>query len=404
MPLLELWEADKHSILKMTIEQITTISGDGKLLDNSECQQELRTYFSEVTTDTLASYANYCLENPFNKSGLILQDIVNELGRRLEYTVENGRYQGVKNAIGFDGIWRDQSNNSLVIEVKTTDAYRLSLDTIASYRDSLISEGTIQAPASVLIVVGRTDTGELEAQVRGSKHAWLVRIVGVDSLIRLINVKESADNQETVRKIRTLLSPIEYTRIDELVDVVFAAVSDIDESTRNEPVEIPAPSIDGIKTTDKTSAEVIATIRDNIINAASDYCNSPLIKKTRALYWSPDHAVRMVCTISKRYENQGIIKYWYAYHPSWDEFLADGDKGYLVLGCVDLDKSFMIPLDTVREQLAKLNITSKKNGTMYWHIKLSEPQEGDFFFQLPNQESDLSLSSYELAVSTHHID
>lgn len=232
MPLVDLWKARRSSIEQMTIEQIASIAGDGKLLDNSDCQKELRQYLNEASTDSLADYATYCLENSFSKSGQILQDVVNELGRRLEYIVEDGRYQGVKNAIGFDGIWQDQSDTpwSLVVEVKTTDAYRLSLDTVAGYRNGLIESGRITGSSSVLIVVGRTETGELEAQVRGSRHAWQTRIIGVESLIQLVRVKESADRQDTVSKIRTLLSPIEYTRIDDLVGVVFATARDIEES------------------------------------------------------------------------------------------------------------------------------------------------------------------------------
>ena len=33
----------------------------------------------------------------FAKSGFVLQDIVNEIGKRLGYDVQNGRYQGVVN-------------------------------------------------------------------------------------------------------------------------------------------------------------------------------------------------------------------------------------------------------------------------------------------------------------------
>jgi hypothetical protein len=83
----------------------------------------------------------------------VLQDIVNELGRRLEYDVTNGCYQGTPNAVGFDGIWCDPSGYRLVIEVKMTDAYRLSLDTIARYRDQLLSQGTLARPCSILIFV-----------------------------------------------------------------------------------------------------------------------------------------------------------------------------------------------------------------------------------------------------------
>ena len=61
MPLLNLWKADKQSILRMSIEQIVSTAGDGKLLDSSSCQDELRQYLSETSTDYLSDYANYCL-------------------------------------------------------------------------------------------------------------------------------------------------------------------------------------------------------------------------------------------------------------------------------------------------------------------------------------------------------
>ena len=203
MPLKDLWRDSRSSILMMTIEQIAKISGDGSLKDNSSSQDELREYLSEVSTDSLEKYAKYCLEKSFPMSGEVLQDVVNELGRRLEYFVENGRYRGVKNAIGFDGVWTDDSQRSIVVEVKTTDVYRIQLETYAGkYKKELIQEGRISASSSVLIVVGRTETGDLEAQVRGSKYSSDVRIIGVESLIQLVRIKEASDKQETIGKIR----------------------------------------------------------------------------------------------------------------------------------------------------------------------------------------------------------
>ena len=110
----------------------------------------------------------------------------NELGRRLDYQVENGKYQGTTNAIGFDGIWVSPEAHSIVVEVKTTDAYRVSLDTIAVYRDKLRSSGRIGNSSSILIIVGRDDTGELEAQVRGSRHAWDIRLISTEALLKLV--------------------------------------------------------------------------------------------------------------------------------------------------------------------------------------------------------------------------
>jgi hypothetical protein len=398
MSLLEIYKGNKQQVLKMTIEQVATMAAAGslKLLnDKSEGLTEFRDYLKIVNSDSLGEYARYCLDNKFTKSGEILQDVVNELGRRLEYFVENGRYQGVKNAIGFDGIWTDDNQRSIVVEVKTTDVFRIALDTIAGkYKKGLIEEGRISPSSSVLIVVGRTDTGELEAQVRGSKYSWDVRIIGVESLIQLVRIKEASDQQETIGKIRSLLMPQEYTRIDSLVDIVFIATNDVD-SAQAEPDVEPISDRKNLQPKDITPGTTIDNVRNNIIAAIDNKDDVVLIKKTKAMYWSPNHDKRVACTISKRYDNQGSNKYWYAYHPSWNEFLGDGELSYIALGCVDLEYAFLLPLDVIRKALPYFNKTEKKDGSMYWHIKIIELEVG-FFLQVPSPGENISLDEYKL--------
>lgn len=207
-----------------------------------------------------------------SKSGHVLQDIINELGRRLEYEVTNGRYQGTVNAVGFDGIWRDPTGHSLIVEVKTTDTYRLSLDTLAGYRDQLKTRGDLAEPCSLLIIVGRTDTGELEAQVRGSRHAWDIRLISIDALLNLVRIKESAEGQDTIAKIRRLLVPLEYTRLDQLVDVVFTTTQAVETA-------VSADSTNPIESEEREESEsssggweftpsaMIQSIRDKILLA-----------------------------------------------------------------------------------------------------------------------------------------
>jgi hypothetical protein len=48
-------------------------------------------------SDSLMAYAAHCLERPFSESGFALQDIINQLGKRLGFLVEPGRYRGTKN-------------------------------------------------------------------------------------------------------------------------------------------------------------------------------------------------------------------------------------------------------------------------------------------------------------------
>jgi hypothetical protein len=118
--------------------------------------------------------------------------------------------------------------HTIVLEVKTTDAYRISLDTIVGYRQKLLSSEMVKGDPSILVVVGRQGTGELEAQVRGSRHAWDIRLISAEAHITLVKLKGNSDELETGGKIRSVLMPVEYTRLDRLVDVMFTAATDID--------------------------------------------------------------------------------------------------------------------------------------------------------------------------------
>jgi hypothetical protein len=228
MPLLSFWKSNPDEVLKLTIEQVVTNAGDGNLRDQSECSAELQTFLRTAPSNRLFAYARHCLEVPFNKSGLVLQDVVNEFGRRLDFEVESGLYQGKRNAVGFDGIWRYRDQPDLIIEVKTTDYVTVSLDKLEGYKDKLLAEGKVPRNASVLIVVGREDTGALEAQVRGSRYAWEVRLISVERLIKLVQIKEKSDDPGTIQQIRQLLQPFEYTKIDKIIDVIFTTPVDVE--------------------------------------------------------------------------------------------------------------------------------------------------------------------------------
>lgn len=85
--LLDLWHGNPGAIQGYAIRQIIAIAGDGRLREGSDCAKELRSFLSEVAPMMLAAYANECLNDGFDDSGLVLQDIINEVGRRL---VSNG--------------------------------------------------------------------------------------------------------------------------------------------------------------------------------------------------------------------------------------------------------------------------------------------------------------------------
>lgn len=120
MALVDLYRSHRGELLSKSIRQLLLTAGDGNLKDGNSTSKELREFLTQVPAEKLIEYGNYCLSNKFESSGVLLQDIVNEIGRRLEYKVQDGRYKGVVNAIGFDGIWK-ANGHSVVLEVKTSD-------------------------------------------------------------------------------------------------------------------------------------------------------------------------------------------------------------------------------------------------------------------------------------------
>jgi hypothetical protein len=349
MPLIEIWRSNPDGIKAYAIRQVVAIAGDGRLRDRSACAEELRTYLRETTADKLAAYAMECLEESFEDSGLVLQDVVNEIGRRLEFNVENGRYRGKSDAIGFDGIWRASPDQAIVVEVKTTDVYNVRLEEVAGYRAALVRESLVPVESSTLFVVGRKDTGALEAQIRGSRYAWDMRVVGAESLVKLMRVKVKSTEDATVRQIRELLRPFEYTRVDRIVDVVFDTATDLEQA--DEPATERAsdiPSGDGAQ--ERTDPHALDAMRERLLGALQRRLGVALIRRRRALFESADGRKRACITISKRYERD-YQPYWYGYQRAWHEFLKQADDAMLALGCMDRSEAFVIPIAAINSFL-----------------------------------------------------
>ena len=397
MALLALWESNPTAVGKLRIEQIVVTAGNGHLVDDSDCSRELRSYLASIPLADLRKHAERCLDSKFERSGLVLQDIINEIGRRLGYSVTNGRYQGTKNSSGYDGLWKSPEGKAIVIEVKTTDAYRIKLQKLIDYRRVLHSDGHLGDTASVLIVVGRDDTGELEEQVRGSRYAWDIRLISVTALLKLAEVKEETDAPETANQIRTLLVPFDNTRLDGIIDVMFATTADVANPIDAEPPDgEEQPKSAPVERRIVTDREAIAKKRDQLLVTLSDLHSVPFIKNTRATYWDPTHELRAVCAVSKAYPDYGEYRYWYAYHPAWDEFLSGGKNGLIGWACLDLDVAFVMPRQKLYPLLSNMNQTIREEGRSYWHIKILRKADGHYYLHQPLGDDDVPLAPFTI--------
>lgn len=369
MSLIQLWKTSPEQLRNKHLHQIIAFAGEGKLRDGNETSAEFRAFLSQVSSTMLAMFVDECLNASFTDSGYALQDVVNEVGRRLGFRVSNGNYQGRPGVVGYDGLWTLPTNHSVVVEVKTTDAYRIDTSKIAGYRRQLAGQGILdEGASSILMIVGRKDTGDLEAQIRGSRFAWEIRLISADALLRLMKLKETLDDPTTISRICEILIPKEYTRLDEIVDLVFSAAEEVKQE---EEIEEPATAEEKKA---KTEDEKPAAFNDACIGRFVAKEGVALVRQSRSTYASPDSVARVVCSVSKTHGTRGEM-YWFAFHPHQVEFLSGGTTGFVVLGCGTPDRVLSLPFDRIKSLLDDLWTTERDNGVRYWHIRIHRQGE-----------------------------
>ena len=356
------------------LEQLIMYWGNGKLKDESECSQRLRAHLKEASIDDLARYTKECLDGFLHDKsvvGFALQDIVNEFGRRLEFGVQHGRYRGTRsnNTEGWDGLWELMDGRRIIIEVKTTDAYRISLDTLAQYRAKIDQRDSDDKSSSILIIVGRQDTGDLESQVRGSRYSHNIRLISVEKIIDIIRLKNKNMQVSTMQDI---LTPKEFTKLDEVIDLVFDTV---EESGDGDEI------VKAIHTA-KPETEIFSLIENPKDN--TDFClqrvfshfnniSGKVERYKQSLYYMPDAKIRFVMLLSKKYKKYtSDFRYWFTLRSWHKEFLKDNqsdDTAYCVLGGKTGEFMFAIPMKLILEHANKMH-ESRQGAHVHTHIDI----------------------------------
>ena len=250
--LINAWNETQKKF-KLSLKQVVNIAGDGTL-ENDESIGELRSFFSLIDLNTMERLLGECFEKDrkfkFDTRGFAFQDLVNEMGRRLGCKVENGLYRGRKNEVGFDGLWTNDAGECLIVEVKTSDDYAISVESVTGYRDRIIQERRIpRRKCSILVVYGRDEKGGLRNTVKGSDEAKSFRLISATALFQLVRILAESKAPVIQKQIHSLLQPRDYFVLDNLVELVFpqtdASIPDIVD-----PDEMELPEGSGTAGTD----------------------------------------------------------------------------------------------------------------------------------------------------------
>lgn len=260
-------------------------------------------------------------------------------------------------------------------------AYSIDLAHIAHYRDSVaLRADTAANDISILLVVAREETGSLEAQVRGSRYAWSVRILGVDCLHKLLRLKETLDDPAVAQQIQDVLIPQEFTRLDRIVDLVFATAEDAQETEATDA----ALDIEEDEPKPKSSAAFHA----QIVPQLEEVLATPLVKRSRVTWASPSGEQLVSCQVaSRRDDGRGDSLFWFGLKRKTDELLAATPGALCAFGLGSPDLVVLLPHSVIQGHLPGFFTSPDRDGgVLHYHVRFL--QTGTKVELLTNRDRD----------------
>jgi hypothetical protein len=378
----ELWENNPEHFDNKTLFQILAFTADGKLSDGNSTSKQFREWIEYLHPDKLSDYINECLDSSEHNSYRALQDLINEIGKKLGFDVEFGLYKGKPNHIGNDGLWKYGDTHTFLIETKTTTTFPIKLSTIADYRKKLIKENrNTEENSSILLVVGKIETDDIESQIRGSRFAWNIRLISVEALLRLLKIKlYLLDNEDIFLKICQILKPVEYTRLDNLVDIIFETSESIDCVTES---AIASNDENEPQDSRNEGRDTPSNFTDSCIAKIQKHFGILLKKQTRTLFDNKEEGFAITCSVSKNRGSDNVSLYWFGFHEHQEKSLGKYRSAYVSFGCGDETLVFVFGLTELESYKKSLYFT-ERNGKVYWHIKI-EGSGKRYFLLLKNK-------------------
>ncbi len=145
------------------------------------------------------------------------------LGKRLGFEIQYGRYIGKSGKENYDGIWKRENGDMIVLEVKTSTWPIGSVSQLGDYVEHL-SKKEGDKNIFGLYVIGKGDVQPLIEQILGSKYKDRMRLILYDDLIEVITLKEELEpvigEKQAIEKVQNLLLPIESINIGNIVRLI----------------------------------------------------------------------------------------------------------------------------------------------------------------------------------------
>ncbi|WP_206042245.1 hypothetical protein [Haloarcula argentinensis] len=209
-------------MVELTLDRIVSLAGDWN--DDSRASEQFREIIEneQTTTEEIEAYLREAMEGTEQYHNRALQDLVNNIGRRLGFEVEYGIYQGRSDTIGYDGHWKStatEDKTHLVVETKKTTAYSIDPGQAGNYMDELTNRDDIERSQIYgLYVIGEGEVETVAQTVFGSQYRDRMRVITAQRLLDLLEIQEDSGLRHD--QVVDVLLPINAVDVGQLVGLI----------------------------------------------------------------------------------------------------------------------------------------------------------------------------------------
>ena len=174
----------------MEVKDVLNLLGK-ELKDGSEQANRFREFIEQEkwATEEIRKWLDECIDkssgarDPYNRA---FQDLVISLGKRFGFEIQYGRYMGKSGEDNYDGIWKRENGDTVVLEVKTSTWPIGSVSQLGEYLECLSKKEDTENIFG-LYVIGKGDLKPLIEQILGSKYKDRMRLILYEDLMEILS-------------------------------------------------------------------------------------------------------------------------------------------------------------------------------------------------------------------------
>ncbi len=408
MNLVERLEQNPGYILSHSLRELLSLAsecaeGGDKPLTSEQFQSYLANQL--ITPSKLYEYVDSSLTGHISCAGYVVRDIANELGSRLGFAVDRGTGSLPSAAPSYDGVWFHRDSMAIAVDLCIGPRKPNDIRNLLELHKESVSKRKAGKPMSMLFVVGRDNTSQLENIVRNLDCAKYVRVVSLDKLATMLLLFEASPSNRYGDRLRALLEPEDYVRIDSIIDLAAEAPGfEKLKQSRENITEVrkkdsrAAPDTSSNHNGDDVLKGSNASIRAGVILAFNNKHSAQLVKgRGSQTFYSADRYGHGVCVLISRLgqgSNSGDV-YWFGYSYKQNELLKNRKKGYLAFACAGKRNAgvYVIPHQVFARHMHLIN-QAMLHGRPRWHIHL-QSLHGQMYLKLPGHEP-LNIEEYRM--------